>query len=222
MNRYQVVGSESLKNCIKLTIQIGPHLGMERFTAIRGGLAWPTNESPFYYSIVGQVYDDLRHIKPAFPYFQLLVERTVEGLDLEGKFNQLLDDGNLYFCEFYADLGTIHEDEIDSYSDFHRSHRSPYGNLTTAPYVDNFRLGVELLKGLIKSKRLDIPKETVAFEQLSRITESDLADPAIASRFYAIEALRHVMASFKRDPVIQTDFYRTPGGAYGGDQGWMM
>ena len=155
------------------------------------------------------------------PNFQLIAEGIDTGLDFESRFRALADLSALYRCDYYADLSDIHEPEAAAYYDFQSKHSYRQGDLAPAPYEDNFRLGVELIKSWVRERRLDLPANTEVFDQLSRITHPDLAGPRVRGRFFAVEALRHVVSGYRRDPAIKPQLHYM--GNYSHySQGWML
>lgn len=203
MHKYEILESERLKAGVKYdALEGGTRISL-KLADVRGGLAWATNKSSFYYCIVAQEWIDKRYYN-ADPNFYLLVEREIKGLDIDERFNLVVDDACLYLCDFFADRSPIHEAELNTFYDFWSKHNYRYGNLLPAPYVDNFRLGVEIIKSWVSARRLIIPENTLILDQLSRITENDLSDPDVMKRFFAVDGLRHVVASFKRDPASQS------------------
>ena len=221
--RYEIIKTDLVKTGHLFTVDV-PNLGRHemRYLAVRGGVAWATNESPCFWCVIGQVWVDPNIYAIEEPVFELLAECSDNGLDIDTRYGGLLDDATVYKCHYYADLSGDFETEFEAYRDFLSRGSYNHGALLSAPYADRFRLGIELIKSLIKARRLEIPKETVTFEQLSRITEYDLADPACRQRFYAIEGLRHVMASFKRDPAIVMESPSFQGSLTNLDRGWML
>jgi hypothetical protein len=192
-----------------------------RFAAVKGGIAFPTDKSPFHAVVVGQEYIDLSLYAITEPEFELLYEVTDHGLDLEARHNKLADIADLYKANFYADLSGINEAAAEGYRGFKSKHSYAFGSLLEAPYSGNIRLGVELLKSHVKNHTLDIPKHSPAFEQLSRITEADLGEPDVMQKFFCIESLRHVMCSYKRDPGGPSPIL-SPGRIRYSEHGWMQ
>jgi hypothetical protein len=198
----------------------GDHISI-RFTAVRAGISWASDKSPFHMVVVGRQYIDENLYAITTPAYELLFECADHGLDLEARQNKMADTADLYKCDFYADLSGINEVPAESYRDFKSKHNFEHGSLLEAPYAGNLRLGVESIKSYVKSHSLDIPKDSPAFDQLSRITEADLAEPDVRQKFFAVESLRHVMAAYKRDPVTRRITFG-PGPQYGSnEQGWM-
>jgi hypothetical protein len=220
-HRYELLESDIDKVSHKFVYQDGDQKDTMRFADVRGGWAWPTDTSPFYCIILGQQFFDEEPYDDKSPVFEVIFEATDTGLDLDRRFNQLADISALYKCDFYADCSESHEPEVDSYSD--HAYRMRFGDLQEAPWSDNFRLGVESCKSLVRTNKLTIPKDTEVFAQLQRITQNDLADKDIKRRYYCIEALRHVVCGFKRDPVTVTNIginFR-PLPVVGGGLDWM-
>jgi hypothetical protein len=220
-HKYEMLESGITAAGHKFVYQIGDQKESIRFSDVRGGWAWPTDTSPFYCIILGQQFFDEEPYDDKSPAFEVIFEATDTGLDLDRRFNQLADISVLYKCEWYADCSETHEPEVDSYSD--HAYKMRYGGLQEAPWSDNFRLGVELSKPLVRAHKLIIPKDTEIFAQLQRITQKDLAEKEVKSRYYCIEALRHVVCGFKRDPVTVTNIginFR-PLPVVGGGQSWM-
>lgn len=224
--RYQIISSEMTKSFFKFTYDPGGGGAVAdgSFAIIRGAIAHATDKSPCYWCLVGQEFvDPTLYVSTADPRFELIGEVEDHGLDADARHQALLDDGALFMADFYCDLSPEYAPIEEAYRSFQDLHKSEFGGLYPAPWAEarHFRLGVESLKSLVRSHKLDIPKKTTAFEQLSRITESDLADPDCRSKYYAIEALRHVMASFKRNPHEQI-YLEGPRAAYPGSEGWML
>jgi hypothetical protein len=169
------------------------------FVAVRGGVAFACDRAPFHAVVVGRHYVDPEIYANTEPAYEVLFEVTDHGLDLERRHSKLADIGDLYKCNFYADLSGNNEVAAESYRDYKYRHKFDFGSLLEAPYAGNIRLGIEAIKSQISSNVLDIAKGSPAFEQLSRITKADLAELDVAQKYYAVEALRHAVASFKRD-----------------------
>jgi hypothetical protein len=219
--KYELIETEKCKTFLKYVVENDGEQIEMRFAAVRGAWAWPTDISPFYYCIVAQEWVDSDSYSTAEdPNLELICECTLPGLDLMDRFNRLSDDASLYLCDFRADLNPIHEPEMLAYYDYRSKRNFRYGRLSPAPYADSFRLGVELIKSLAKTSRIDVARETVIYNQLAKITENDLGDVDIKCRYFAIEALRHVVASFKRDPVVYLQPY-TGTGFTPHPQAWM-
>jgi hypothetical protein len=221
-SKYEILSSLIGNVGHVFTYQNGDEKAEIRFTDVRGGLAWPTDESPFYCIILGQQWFDEEPHQDKSAAFSVIFEGIDKGLDLERRFNSLADIAALYKCYFLADLGPLHEPEADSWYDFRVHKGLSYGDLESAPWSDNFRLGVELTKTAVRTHKLTILKDTEIFDQLARISKSDLSEADVKARYYCIEALRHVVCSFKRDPAYLPDVDNIKRFTSNGAQGWMF
>ena len=205
----QVLSGSKLKNCTKLHF-INPNgeQGSEKFAAIRGGIAFASEKSPFYSCIVGQpLPDKFDEVKE--PFFVLLKETVHAGFDLIQRYSQLKDDAELFCCDWYCDFSDKYDSERESLYEYNSKFSQSFGDLVPAPYANQFRVGLELIKTQTSQNKLIIPKDTEVYSQLTRFTADDLGGKKIAQRFYALEALRHIASSFKRDPAtIQESNYR--------------
>jgi hypothetical protein len=222
-HEFEILESKIGKIGHQFTVQNGDQKDEIRFVDVRGGWSWPTDQNPYYCIIVGQDFFDARMYADKSPSFSVIAEITDKGLDLEKRFNDLADIAELYKCDFYANLGSLHEPEADSWYDYQAHKSLRHGDLAPGPWAENFRLGVELCKTSIRTRKLSISKDTEVFAQLQKITQKDLADKDVKSRYYCIEALRHVMASYKRDPAEMPHIdhsKRFDSGAQG--QSWMF
>jgi len=220
-HKYEILESDIGRVGHMFTFQNGDQKDEVRFTDVRGAWAWPIDESPFYCIILGQQWFDEELYYDKSAAFSVIFEGIDKGLDLEKRFNQLADIAELYKCDFFADLGQLHETEADSWYDFSTHKGLSYGDLEPAPWADNFRLGVELCKTSVRTHKLTLAKDTEVFNQLQRITKKDLADNTVKARYYCIEALRHVLASFRRDPASNPDI-NVKEHVSSGQQGWMF
>jgi hypothetical protein len=73
--------------------------------------------------------------------------------------------------------------------------------------VDDFVFGIQEIKSFREQQLIEIGNGTLAYGQLSCIQEQDLTDfPEI--RFFAINALRHVVASFFKSPACGPMIYK--------------
>ena len=216
----EILSGVRLKNTAIVRLEYhGPNGRKESlFADIRGGLAFGTEQSPFFAVIVGQPMLD-RHIEIRDPVFELLHEWQDDGFDLEMRHNMVADLSSLYCCDWFCNFQTEkQEGSREAFWDFKQRHPQTNGDLVPAPYAQNWRTGLELCKSLVTMNKLKLPKNSEVYTQLTRFSRDDFGKK-VAERFYAIEALRHVISSFKRDPVIiKESSYRL---SETGDTSWM-
>ncbi len=193
-----------------------------RYVSIRAGL----DPESRYYIICGMEWVDeqIYAIEPGHRAIDILLEYRHENLILDDFFYKIVEDGSLYFCNFFMDREETHNEDFQkAYAHFKSNHRNPHGALLPAPWVENFKLGLGKIKSLVKEDRLAVNKNTEIFKQLTGITEADLDGKDVRTTHYCIEALRHSINSFDRDRPIQSQPNSHPGGfrSIGGKQSWM-
>jgi len=193
--------------------------GVAKYISIRAGLD-PESQ---YYVIAGLEFidEEIYAVEPGHRAIDVLLEYKHESLILDDFFYKMIEDASLYFCDFYMDRDENHnEDFQQAYFHFQSKHRNPHGALLPAPWVDSFRLGLGKIKSLVKEDRLDVDNDTLIFNQITKITQ-DFEDKDVRTKFFTIEALRHVINSFDRDRPIQINPYNHPGTFGKGPQSWM-
>ena len=170
-----------------------------RYSDVRTGLSWPTAESPGYYCILGEEYheDNKYEGMKSKGNLKLLSEHESPGISLDELFAKLTDDTSLLRCSrIFTDMSDEYDGYVESFREFVIGIKHS-GYLHPAPYADNFLLGVSWIQDWTKSGKLSIPEKTIVRSQLKHITKSDLADSPEVD-FYAINALRYVVAAFHK------------------------
>ena len=154
------------------------------------------------------------------PAFVLLHEWEDPGFDLSQRYNQLADDASLYCCDWLCDFSEKYQGDRESFYDHQSRYPSrQHGNLTPSPYADRFRLGLELLKTLINQNDLTLPKSSTLYEQLTRFAADDLKTKKVSQTWYAINAARFAIGSYRQEPIMLRESSRRP---YGKSQNqWM-
>jgi hypothetical protein len=218
---FEVLSGEKLANYIKLNYTGPGGRGDARFVETRGGLAWRTDNSPLYALVIGEPKID-QYLANREPEYELLLEKEFSGIGLDEKYDELGDTAALFLCEWYVNWSEKYDANKESFWDYQsRKHQQNY-NIVPAPYADNFSVGTELAASLLKRNKLILPKTSIVYQQLTTITETDLASNKKHERFFAIEALRHALGSFIRYPPHRGKEQvgmKTPDGH---PQGWML
>ncbi len=177
---------------------------LKEYAAIRGGISWPTAKAPAYFCVVGKEY-----VNPGRNYeneqngaMTMLAEYETNALSLTGFYKKIIDCAEQMLCDsFYVELPED-RNECGFLNDFDdvESKRESNTYLWEAHDVDNFLLGVSRIRSCIDQKQLIIPGESITAEQMNSFTREDLQfDPK--ENFYAVNALRHVVGSYYREPV---------------------
>lgn len=172
-----------------------------KYHDIRGGLSWPTPTSPAYYCIVGEEYQDFHRFEgmKRRGELRLLVEHESDDLSLGKLFSKLTDHvAQLHCRSIYTDLEEPFSGLVESFWNYAYENGVRIGNLTQAPYADNFLLGISWIQDWVKKGLLNIPEGSAAYSQLKGITKPDLAEsPEI--RFPGINGLRFVVGAFHKN-----------------------
>ena len=129
---FEILSGEKLKNFIKLQyVEPGGKRSEDRFTAIRGGIAFATDNSPFYCCVVGQPRpDEYADESLRKPNFELLYEKIFKGFDQEQRYSALGDAAAIFCCDFYCDYSAEkHQAAKDSFYDYRTKHPQTFGDL---------------------------------------------------------------------------------------------
>ncbi len=155
---------------------------------IRGALTWATSRSPNYYCIFAQKNE----VNPQGKSPLLLLAEGEAGLPRD-LFQRLAKDARRYACgQFYVDFDRKNQELVNLFYDYCQYQRIPNIELTKAPLIENFSLGVALIREW--SNALEIPQGTILRNQLKDMEMSDVDDKP-EERFYAVNALRFIVAS---------------------------
>ena len=210
----QIVGNESqARGVTKLKFDDNTERRFSR-RGIRCGLSWPWNEVPAFYVILGMEIEGDDHIHYGSNPLILLCERQVDDLSLETLFRQLGDDCTVACCsDIYAEAGGDSGEFADSFRSYGGRMNA---DLCPAHFPDNFAVGVSLIKDHVDKRLLELPPESILAEQLRQIRREDLKDNP-EKRFFAINALRHAVAAFFRNPPVRprSDYSRPDPGGHG-------
>jgi hypothetical protein len=162
---------------------------------IRGAMVWPTLTSPAYFCIFAQQNDLNLHGK-------LPLVLLSEGEDIlpHKFFRDMIAKAKQYWCRhFYVDLQKENREPMTVFNNICRYGRVTYVELKRAPLVKNFGFGLGLAREWAADDALEVPEGTTLRAQLSEISSENL-DSGVEERFYAINALRYIIASVEKSP----------------------
>jgi len=165
---------------------------------IRAGLSWSVKSLPAYFCILGEL-----SAKNEFKRYPVVFLCEYESKDLDDLFHKLTDDAVKVSCEsIYADIANKNECYREAFSAFRRETETRDLYLRQAPWAENFQHGVNLFREYSKKNALEIEGAIILRQQFRRLYESVLEEKP-EEEFYAINALRFVLGSFKKYGVTK-------------------
>lgn len=185
-----------------------------RYKDIRGGISWAitssNGNSPHYYCMLGQLWTEggrFEGEKPQRGKVILLTEYRAASLLSRADFLRNLTDYSkgLYCDTYYTTDVDLTQGEINPDVAAFRQYvsenniKNPHPILKQAPFPEKFRFGIEEISTWREQGKIDIPKDSIVYEQLTTIQESDL-EKSPETKFYAINALRYVVCAFLKYP----------------------
>jgi hypothetical protein len=162
---------------------------------IRAGLAWPYQNQPGYWLILGQ-YDE----KNTFGKNSLVLLDEGKAKDLDKLFSSLTDTAvRLKNQDVYADMSEENNCYREEFSRFCDEGNIRRVFMKPAPYVENFEYGTGLIREYVKDKALEIDRDSIIARALGQIPETALEENQLA-QYYSVHALRFVLAAFVKNP----------------------
>ncbi len=178
-----------------------------RFIGSRIGLSWPMPLNPGgYFILVAQEAKKL--ITGESP---LMVVSEFKGPSMIALFQKMFDTMGIFGCfEIFADTSPRFNSYIQSLDSYKRSNRNLQEvKLKPAPFFEDFIRGHDSISRLTKvTKSLTIPKHLIIYSQLIGIREDDLKGEQ--NKWFAINALRHVICAFEMSSIPQSTKNRVP------------
>lgn len=179
------------------------------FRGARVGLTWPTPDNPGgYFCILAQRDQKLIRVTPfgkaETGQYILSMVGEFKALTISGLFDKLFDEMGIFGCrDICTDLSSKYDSFSQSLYEYHHNKRPKQEiRLRVAPKADSFFYGVEMIgRWLREIKGLDIPRESMIHSQLREIKKDDLTGES--TKFFAINALRYVLAEFEVSDVPQ-------------------
>jgi hypothetical protein len=177
-----------------------------KYAAIRGGISWPlvSENIPAYYCIVGEEY------VPASRYegqsalrgkLHLICEYDAPDiyLSLSVFFSRLTDDITHLLCnDFYGITETYKGEDYQGYVEALQN--STYANkvsvsLQEAPWAEKPDLGIQHIMTWQKKGLLDIPTDSILYDQIKQLQPGDLKQ---IETLQAVNAFRFVISAFEK------------------------
>jgi hypothetical protein len=170
------------------------------YSDVRAGLVWPSAISPAYYCILGE--DDKGVFRdPENPYnrgvLHLIAEQEFRALSIERLCKALYDDAIMYRVSvFYCDLNDDQNEYYHAIRDYGHHMQLKDVRCEDAPFKGNFQAGLAIVDDWGQQGLVDIPKDTIAYEQFKKASDKSLAHTDVDQEFYAANALRFAVSGF--------------------------
>jgi hypothetical protein len=180
----------------------------KEWAGIRAGLSLPTEESNGYFIILGEEWigavTRFEGQEPKRGKIRLLWEEEIKSPFLNDTLRPFTDQCSLFGCrEAYTGFEKNKTDEeIDQQVLLAREYlydQHTNVNLYSAPYFKDFKAGVDIIRSFLDKALLDLPKDSLANQQLANLAQPDLKETP-EMKFVAINGLRFVVASFHKSP----------------------
>lgn len=164
----------------------------KQYAQIAAGLHWPEKGSPGFSIVLAEVF---KPYKESGEYvrgpFKLLAETEYQEA-LPTMFSKLSDElGHIGCTDIYCDSQSAGRHGFaKAFWAFKSQNETAKTSLCLPPFSENFGVGFHEIRHQIETGLLEIPRESICFQQLRQITFDDLGDPGVHVRFYALDALR--------------------------------
>jgi len=164
---------------------------IDTYLTMRGGISWPSANSPGYYCIFGLKKESNLNDKKPLVY---IVEG--EHHPMEKFFEELTIDAKHCDKLFANNENKGFEDSLRK---FVRERKIDNISLLDSSKFEDFQHGAALISQLKTDHALRIPENTILGKQVTTMTPEDLRDKP-EERFYAVMALIRVLESFEHYP----------------------
>lgn len=169
----------------------------------RLGFVWPGVKNPGYILVMGLLNEPgIKKEEKVIIFLKEIEENNKE------RFQELLVIwSKRYKCKYtITNLDRKYELLENSFLRFKKKKGIKDVYLLGSEDFSGFEEAAPIINELADKKNLRIPKNTVVFDQLSRITANDLKSidgVSIEERYYAVAALNHVISSFEYYPFTK-------------------
>lgn len=170
------------------------------YLTIRAGLSWPEDTAPAYYCILAE-----KHRPNEFKRYPLVMIDEGQSNDINDLIGELVDAYKLTLCaEIRADLTPDKKIFRDIFHDYCSEEEVKGVYLRPAPWAEQFEYGLNLIRNWVAKKALVIDKNTFLAHELGRLPKDLKAYSDNPQRdFFAVNALRLVLGSFKKSPTTR-------------------
>jgi len=163
--------------------------------SIRGGLTFPSAESPGYLMVVGQTpIMNIKRKKPIVIFHEFETELPTNLYD------EVIKCARKYLCwDYFADFNINSRELYESFEEY-MTKRDMNRMSLEPPSLTDWNTSILLTQEWIGDKSLTIPFGGIVHDQLKRMTREDRKDSR-KPLFHAANALRCVLGSFVEERV---------------------
>ena len=163
-----------------------------KYAQVAAGLHWPEKGLPGFSVILGEVFNPYKDSGEYVRGPLVLLAETEYRESLPTMFSKLSDEMGRMNCTdiFCDDRSTGRREFSEAFWNFKHQNEQVKGSLCMPPFPENFGVGFHEVRHQIEIGLLEIPKNSICFQQLQQITFDDLRDPGVHAKFPALDALR--------------------------------
>ena len=199
-----IMSAERQGSIIIHTLDTGDKIS---YAALRGGISWPivSENIPAYFCIVGEEYvPESRYEGQATKRgkLRLISEYAAPDiyLSLSGFFSRLTDDVSYLLCNNFYGITEIYRGEdyhgyIEALQSYTHENTASV-NLQEAPWAEKPDVGILHIMTWLKKGLLDIPIDSIVYEQMKQLQPSDLKQ---IETLQAVNAFRFVISAFEKN-----------------------
>lgn len=160
---------------------------------VAAGLHWPEKGSAGFNVILGEVFNPYKENGEYVRGPLVLLAEAEYQESLPTMFSKLSDEMRRLCCaDIYCDHQSAGRREFaEAFWDFkHQNDQAQRLSLSIPPFPENFGVGFHGIRHQIETGLLEIPRDSICFQQLQQITFDDLRELEVHTKFYALDALR--------------------------------
>lgn len=171
----------------------------QNYTAVYGGIHWPSADSPSYFCIIGEEYLGTFEGNVIRGKVRLFSEFESESVSLDGFFSRVADDAARFHCgSVFAAMDELkYTDFTTAYNDYQFEKGISLARLEQAPFEKEFVVGVAMIQDFHRDGRLDLPTDSIVYKQLKSFGRHNLKDQP-EEKFFAVDALRFALAALRK------------------------
>lgn len=165
-----------------------------KYAQVAAGLHWPEKGSPGFCVILGEVFNPYKESGEYVRGPLVLLAESEYQESLPAMFSKLSDEMRWLCCaDIFCDHQSAGRREFaEAFWDFRQQNdQARRLSLSIPPFPENFGVGFHGIRHQIETGLLEIPRDSICFQQLQQINFDDLRELEVHTKFYALNALRY-------------------------------